>query len=247
MEEVLAKIRPHTSSSLPHQRAPATILRALEETFREQDTENTPTAYYATLLTTLEGILQKNDTSLGDGDVLPADLYLLALVIPFVSQNVVRSNISTILKLTAPLFPKLLPHAPPLRSQLTIYGTLFLSLDRSQLETKGIRQAFASVLQLCLDQRPKVRKKACGVVKDVLASPPPPMARHPYADQVAEWIKSALVTATAGGLHRLKSSRNLAEDPSAERSIHVLALVRLVLRNLPPPVSAAILTILTCC
>jgi ribosomal RNA-processing protein 12 len=238
MEEVLAKIRPHTLSSLPHQKTPAALLHALEATFREQNTERTPTAYFAALLTSIDGTLAKNDTNLGDGDVLPAEIYLLALVIPFVSPSVIRANLHTILSLTAPLFPTLMAYAPPLRSQLTIYSTIFLSLDRSQLETQGIRQSFASILQLCLDPRPKVRKKACGVVWDVLAAPPPPMARHPYADQVAEWIQSALGDRVIGNAPRSKSSGKVKDMSSAtDAALHILFFLRPVLRNLPPSVS----------
>jgi ribosomal RNA-processing protein 12 len=72
MEEALGKIRPHTSSSLAHQKTPATLLHALEATFQEQKTEKSPTAYFAALLTTLDGTLQKKDIGLGDGDVLPS-------------------------------------------------------------------------------------------------------------------------------------------------------------------------------
>jgi ribosomal RNA-processing protein 12 len=236
LEQALAKIRPHTSSNLPHQKTPATLLYALEATFQEQTTQRSPTAYFAALLTTLESTLHKNDISWGDGDVLPAELYLLALVAPFVSPPIIRANLNTLLSLTAPLFPLLLAHAPPLRSQLTIYHAIFLSLDKSQLETQGIRQAFASILQLCVDSRPKVRRKAADLVKDLLSQPPSPMARHPYADRAAEWVKTALGEASSGVL-RSKSS---LEVPGPETAIHVLALLRPITSYLPPSVSICI-------
>ena len=53
VEATLSKIRPHTSSSLAHQKAPATLLRAIEATFHEQNTGSSATAYFAALLTTL--------------------------------------------------------------------------------------------------------------------------------------------------------------------------------------------------
>jgi ribosomal RNA-processing protein 12 len=233
MDDALAKIRPHTSSSLPHQRSPANLLVALESTFNEQTTEASPTAYFAALLTTLDATIQKQDVALGDGDVLPAELYLLALIVPFVATPVIQTNLKTILALTGSLFPSLIPHAPALRSQLALYHVVFQSLDRSQLETPGIRQSFASILQLCIDPRPKVRKKAANVVRDMLASPPVPMARHPYAEAVADWAKSALAKVNSGPLPRAK-----APDASgAEIAIHILAFLRPVLSNLPPPVS----------
>jgi ribosomal RNA-processing protein 12 len=233
MDDALAKIRPHTSSSLPHQKSPANLLTALESTFNEQSTEPSPTAYFAALLTTLDATIQKGDVSLGEGDVLPAELYLLALIVPFVAAPVIQTNLKTILSLTGPLFPSLIPHAPALRSQLALYHVIFQSLDRSQLETPGIRQSFASILQLCIDPRPKVRKKAASVIQSVLASPPTPLARHPYSEAVADWVKSALSKVNTGPLSRAK-----APDASgAEIAIHILAFLRPVLSNLPPTVS----------
>jgi ribosomal RNA-processing protein 12 len=233
MDEALAKIRPHTSSSLPHQRSPANLLVALESTFKEQTTDASPTAYFAALLTTLDATIQKQDVALGDGDILPAELYLLALIVPFVATPIIQTNLNTMLALTGSLFPSLIPHAPALRSQVALYHIVFRSLDRSQLEIPGIRQSFASILQLCIDPRPKVRKKAANVVQDVLASPPVPMARHPYAEAVTDWVKSTLSSVNSGPLPRTKSP--VAEG--AETAIHVLAFLRPVLSNLPTPVS----------
>ncbi|KAK7035453.1 pre-rRNA processing protein [Paramarasmius palmivorus] len=235
MEQALSKIRVHKFSSLLHQKAPANLLIALESTLDEQKTERTPTAYFAALLTTLDGTIQKKDVSLNEGDVLPAELYLLALVSPFVAVPVIRANLNTLLSLTAPLFPSLLQHAPPLRSQLTLYHVVFSALDRSQLETHGIRQAFATILQLCLDPRPKVRKKAAEVVKDVLSKPPSPLARHPYADRVADWTVSNL-----SNTGKSSASKNPGSD--AESHIHVLAMLRPILPYIPPSTYPTITT-----
>lgn len=238
LEQALSKIRPHTSSSLQHQKAPATLLRALEATFREQNTEKSPTAYFAALLTTLEGTLQASRTSgpsLGEGDVLPAELYLLALVTPFVPAPVIRSNLNTVINLSAPLFPTLVPHAPPLRSQLTFYSAIFAALERPQLEAPGLRQAFGSILHLCLDPRPKVRKKATELVSDVLWNPPPPMLLHPYAERTAEWVKASFEELTAGGLPKFKGKK--ADTDGSDTAIHLLAFLRPVLGSLPPSVS----------
>ncbi|KAJ3546583.1 hypothetical protein NM688_g5502 [Phlebia brevispora] len=248
IEQALSKIRPHTSSSLAHQKAPAVLLQALEATFREQNTDRTPTAYFAALLTTLDSTLQTaraSGPSFGEGDVLPAELYLLALVIPYVAHPVIRSNLNTILSLTAPLFPALVPHAPPLRSQLTIYATVLHALEKPQLETPGLRQAFGSLLHLCLDPRPKVRKKAAELVKDVLSSPPPPLIRHPYADRVAEWTISSLGELTEGGIPKFKGKK--AETDGTDTAIHLLTFLRPVLPMLPssslPTITASLLTL----
>jgi ribosomal RNA-processing protein 12 len=234
MEDALAKIRPHVSSNLAHQKTPAKLLLAVEATLKDQKTEATPTAYFAAVLTILDGTIQKKELSLEEGDVLPAELYLLAFIIPFVPPPVIRANLNTLLSLTAPLFPALEPHAPALRSQLAIYQALLTAIDRSQLETQGIRQAFASVLQICVDGRPKVRRKAADVVKEIISCPPAPLSIHPYSERVAVWAISILEEVAAGPLSRSKSSKQ--QGQSGEAGIHLVAFLRTALPHLPPPV-----------
>jgi ribosomal RNA-processing protein 12 len=238
MDEALAKIRPHTTSSLPHQKAPATLLRALESTFDEQNTERSPTAYYAALLTTLDGTIQReraSGLSLEEGDVLPSELYLLSIITPFVPHPVVRTHLDTLISLTSPLFPVLHTHAPPLRSQLALYSAIFAALDRPQLETPGVRQSFATILQLTLDSRPKVRRKAVDVIREMLESPPAPMLHHPYAERVAEWVKTALAEASANPISKIKGKK--VETDGSDTAIHLLAFIRPILLKLPPSVS----------
>ncbi|KAG5221477.1 armadillo-type protein [Salix suchowensis] len=181
METALSKIRHHTGSSLPHQKTPATLLVALESALDEQKAERTPTAYFAGLLTTLEGTLQKNDRNVGEGDVLPAELYLLAFVAPFVPTPVIRTNLETILTLTSPLFPLLSSHAPPLRSQLSLYQSLpaitsnLLTLPRlgnpylSQSAYSILADLFSAAIQ---DSSSGVDQKIPDVLTVVISSPP---------------------------------------------------------------------------
>ena len=243
LDLALSKIRPQTASSLEHQKAPANLLRALEATIDEKKTERTSTAYFAALLTALGGTLQNDDDAssdlaLDEGDMIPAELYLLALIAPFVPPPVVRGNLSTILSLTSPLFPPLMTHAPPLRSQIGLYGSVLNALDSSQLDIQGIRQCFASILQLCLDGRPKVRKRAAEVIKDVLSSPPTPLIRHPYSDRVAEWVKSTLTDIITNAVSR--SKRSTYNLDAAEVALHLLAFLRQVILGLPPSVSRSL-------
>ncbi|KAI5890624.1 rRNA processing protein RRP12 [Schizophyllum commune H4-8] len=231
MEETLAKIRVHTTSAAPAHKTPATLLVAVESTIRDQKLEPTPTAYLGLLLTTLSGTLERKDVSFNEGDTLPAELYLLALVAPFVPQPVVRAKLSTIISLTAPLFPHLTPHAAALRHQLTIYDVVLQALDRSQLDAQGVRQVFASILQLCTDPRPKIRKKAAEVVRNVISHPPTPLLQHPYGERVAEWAKAQLTeTSTKPVFHG--KGKQTGPDP-ADAAIYVLQVLRPVIPFLP--------------
>lgn len=241
MDAALSKIRPHTSSSLPHQKAPANLLVALEATFKEQNAERTPTAYFAGLITALESSVRNEagKYSLGDGDILPAELYLLALVAPFVPAPVIRNNLNTLILFTSPLWPALQSHPPPLRSQLSLYNALLRALDKSHLEVLSVRQSFATILQLCVDSRPKVRKRAADLVHDVLASPPTPLMRHPYSEKTGEWVVNALSDINVFGSSKQKGKKGSEDAIGA--AIHLLAFLRLVLQYLPSSVSSFIL------
>jgi ribosomal RNA-processing protein 12 len=110
---------------------------------------------------------------------------------------------------------------------------IFQSLDRSQLEAQGVRQTFASILQICIDPRPKVRKKAADLVKEVLANPPTPLVRHPYAEQVAESLNHTLAEVNAGPLVKGKASTQVVA-PGAESAIHALAFLNPIVGYLLP-------------
>ncbi|KAI6040319.1 armadillo-type protein [Pisolithus marmoratus] len=242
MEDALAKIRPHTRSPIAHQKSPADLLQALESTFKDKGTDRTPTAYFAALITTLDETIRKKETALGDGDILPAELYLLGLVSPFVPHAVMQTHLNTLLSLTAPLFPSLNAHAPSMRSQMSLYNAIFCSLDRSQLDVPNVRQSFATVLQLCVDPRPKVRKRAVDLISDVLSNPPSPLSRHPYAQRVAEWLHTSLQQASTGVLSKSKIDGRSSD--SADVAIHLLALLRPVLPNLPLEIIPSIISVL---
>ena len=135
MAYALAKIHPHTSPSLVHQKALATLFHVIKATFHEQNTEPSATAYFSALLTTLDGSRasfqssRASGSALSNSDVLPAMLYLLAAVATYVSRPVICSHLSTIITLTSPLFPALSTQAPSLRSQLVLYGNVLLAFN----------------------------------------------------------------------------------------------------------------------
>ncbi|KAG8705738.1 hypothetical protein FRC08_001489 [Ceratobasidium sp. 394] len=203
-DEALEKIKAHKNSKLSHQKTPAVLLVALEQTFAEQvsPTPRSPVAYCAALCATLERAIKgpaENGGEIGmeEGDLVPGALYVLAAVLPHVPTPVVRAQLPTFLPLLAPLLPLSLKHAPALRSLLSVLSALWAPLDASTLTgTPLLRNAWASVLQLCVDSRPKIRKKAQEVVKAVLSAPPAPMARHPYADQTAQSLLGLITDVT---------------------------------------------------
>lgn len=244
----LAKIRPHTTSKQDHQRKPAQLLVALEATLQENtgSSPQNPTAYFAALITTLEGCIGKDDLNLEDGATLPAVLYLLALVLPFVPDPVIRSHVSQVFQLIPPLLPLATPtHAPSLRSIITILGTAITSLDQGQVlstvstssafplafsysaTATAIRQTFSSLLELVIDPRPKVRKRAAESIKTILETPPSPLAFHPWSNFVADWSCNVVAQAAETGVV-LSAGKKGGSNERVEQLIHLLAFLRTV-------------------
>ena len=222
LQVALSKIRPHTSSNLAHQKKPAQLLVALEATIQSTSGNSsspaTPTAsaYFAVLVTTLQGTLIRNEKSLNDSDVLPATLYLIAIVIPFVPPALLRSQSSTLLSTLVPLLPHTHSHAPSLKSLVTIFGVFISSLDSHSLDAPGLRNAFSTLVEHIIDPRPKVRRKAAEAIRDILSNPPPPLQAHPWRVQVGEWACAVLQT----------------QGAEPETLIHLLASLKMLVPRL---------------
>ncbi|EJT97410.1 NUC173-domain-containing protein [Dacryopinax primogenitus] len=234
LQEELEKIRPHVTAALPNQKAPALLLVAIEDTLQEQNANLTPVAYFAALVSTLEQQVKKEHEegtlSLGEADVLPSVLYLLALVVPQVSSAVLRTHTHTALGVLAPLLNPLSNSAPPLRSLLGIYQAWLPHLESSQLHTPLVRQSFATITEYSLDPRPKVRKKAQDVVQAVLASPPAPALIHPYAVDVADYILRQLddVVGKSGALRAKDKAKAGKANTGMEIGIWSCAFVKTI-------------------
>ncbi|KAG8861736.1 hypothetical protein FRB96_002694 [Tulasnella sp. 330] len=197
LEETLSKIKCHVGSSAPSQKAPALLLRALEAAMTEQSTAPTPVAYFASLITTLDQALKRASQSgdisnLDEGAILPATLYLLGAVLPTVPSMIIRTNLPTLLPMITQLFPTLTQHPSPLCSQIVIFGALLRSLEAPQFSTPQLRQSYASMLELTMDPRQKVRSQAQYAIKEVLRLPPSPMVMHPYLEQTADYVMGIL-------------------------------------------------------
>lgn len=241
LQAALAKIRPHTSSNLAHQKKPAQLLVALESTIQSTSGNSaTPTAsaYFAVLVTTLQGALIRNEKSLDDGDVLPATLYLIAIVIPFVPPALLRSQSPTLLSILAPLLPHTNSHAPSLRSLITIFGAFISSLDSHSLDAPGLRNAFSTLVDHTIDPRPKVRRKAIEAVRDILSNPPPPLQVHPWRVRVGEWACAVLQTQSAEPetlIHLLASLKMLVPRLIAREHVKTLTTHLLILPKISNP------------
>ncbi|KAI9775807.1 MAG: hypothetical protein M1839_000858 [Geoglossum umbratile] len=225
----LDKIR---SPNLQNQRQTAVVLSAVEDTLRDQKTDFTPTAYFAAVLALLNQSISSS-AGIVNKDLATSVVYLLDLVTPFTPAPLLRSKFSQILTHLAPALthpeaeaPLLKPAIGCLESLLTAQDSAGWQLPPSQI---GPRRAIAGLLNLAVDHRPKVRKRAQDALTKVLKNPPPsPSVDHPAADMCAETsLRSLSQLAKATG--RKQKHRSHKDDHHHDPSlIHSLQLVKTV-------------------
>lgn len=245
LAQSLDKIRHQTTSNLVHQKRPATLLLAIEATLTEEsETALTPVAYFAALLSTLEQIasLPADQQQVADpeGETLAAVLYLLAMVLPYTPASIIRTRTSSLLEVLAPLLATLKESAPAIKSLFAIFATLFLSLDNATLTSSlHYKQIYNTLLSFLVDGRPKVRRKAQEVVTSLLANPPAPSTKHPYANRTAEFVLESLKESLREGKKGGKRKQQAEGTPSDEatRAIALCAFIKSIGKDWPATVS----------
>jgi ribosomal RNA-processing protein 12 len=199
----------------------ASVLEGVESAFKERNTQPTPTAYFAALLSLLD-----NKT------LAQPVVYLLDIVTPFTPEPLLRARFTQILTILAPVLSQPDAEAPLIRSSIGCLESLLLAQDAAAWEMSaaqvGPRRAVGGLLSLALDPRPKVRKRAQEALRKVLKNPPPsPSLDHPAAAMCAETAMMSLraVAEKAAQSRKEKKGSETAHDPEL---IHALQLVKTV-------------------
>jgi ribosomal RNA-processing protein 12 len=209
----------------------AVVLAGIEELLTQQRDAFTPTAYFSALLALLgrqvssEGIVNKETAT--------SIIYLLDLVTPHVPAPLLRSKFAEILTSLAPALTHADAEAPLLRSSIGCLESLLVLQDArawalAQTEISP-RRAVAGLLQIAVDARPKVRKRAQEALAKVLANPPPsPSLDHPAADMCAETALKMLKDTAEAASKAKKAKGHKAEQGSEPGLIHALQLIKTV-------------------
>lgn len=207
------------------------LLSAIEDTLRQQNSEFTPTAYFAALLSLLSRQVTAQD--IANKDTAAATIYLLDLITPHVPAPLLRSKFTEILTSLAPALTHQDADAPLLRSSIGCLESLLTVQDARAWELPQTvispRRAVAGLLQISIDHRPKVRKRAQEALAKVLSnSPPSPSLDHPAADMCAETGLKMLhdIAEAAAKSRKQKGSKNTDnKDPDL---IHALQLIKTI-------------------
>lgn len=230
LAERLAHIR--DNPKLQNQQQTAVVLSAVEDTLKDQKSEQTPTAYFAALLSLL-GQFISSSAGIVNKDVAGAIVYLLDLVTPHVPAPLLRSKFTQILTSLAPALTHTDADAPFLRSSIGCLVSLLVvqdgqawALPQSQI---GPRRAVAGLLALAVDHRPKVRKQAqAGLSKVLQNGPPSPSFDHPAADMCAETALRSFGDLAAMSSQSKKRRANGEAQQNEPGLIHALQLVKTI-------------------
>ena len=118
-----------------------------------------------------------------------------------------------------------------LRSSIGCLESLLIAQDSASWELSvsqiSPRRAVAGLLNLALDHRPKVRRRAQDAIKKVLRNPPPsPSLDHPAADMSAQTAAKNLEDLAAKSAQARKGKKS--DTPHEPALIHALQLVKTV-------------------
>ncbi|CAN6674488.1 ribosomal RNA-processing protein 12 [Trichomonascus vanleenenianus] len=219
--ERLDKIRAQKNSKLANQSHVALILSAVDENLEDDKAERSAAAYFVSFLALAEQAFSgKVDQQLASSAV-----YLLDIVAPFTSAALLKSKFPIILEKLVPALVSEDSTAALLRSSIGVLEALLLAQDvqgwQIPMTEVSPRQATSGLLQMAVDPRPKVRKRAQDAITRILANPPPsPKLEHPAGSLCAEF-----------SLHNVKqkiseAKRSKKHDEHNADLIHALQLVR---------------------
>ncbi|KFG87065.1 ribosomal RNA-processing protein 12 [Metarhizium anisopliae] len=226
LAEKLDKIK---SPGLEGQKRNVVVLQAVESTIKEQNAAPTPTGYFAALLALLQQAISNGSVNT---ELATPVVYLLDTVTPYTPQPLLRSRFTQILTLLAPVLLMQDAEAILIRTSTGCLESLLLAQDAPSWELSvsqiGPRRAVAGLLNLSLDHRPKIRKRAQDALKKVLKNPPPsPSLDHPAADMCAQTALKNLedLAGKVADARKGKKSSDTTHDPAL---IHALHLVKTV-------------------
>ncbi|PKS12231.1 hypothetical protein jhhlp_001530 [Lomentospora prolificans] len=222
LQEKLDKIK---SPGLQSQQKNSLILQAVEATLKEQKTSQTATSYFAALLALLNQPNNANNT-----EILTSVVYLLDVVTPHAPQPLLRAKFTQILSILAPLLQRKDAEAILLRSSIGCLESLLLAQDSAAWELSvsqvGPRMAVFDLLNLSLNPKPKVRKRALDALKHVLRTPPPsPSLDHPASDMCAHSAMKHLENLAETAAKARKHKNSTDQDPAL---VHALQLIKAI-------------------
>ncbi|KAJ2163102.1 pre-rRNA processing protein [Coemansia sp. RSA 552] len=213
LETQLQKLRGQVGAKVPHQQQQAAMLLAIEDTIKEQQAAADPASYFAALLTLLE-----QQAGAGKAAISGSAMFLLSLVLPHVSQTVLRAKFTTMMAVLSQSLDLGSADVALLRSVIACLEAVLLAQDAGSWRQAIAQATFRSLLQLSTDSKPKIRKRAQEAASGLLSKPPPPTVVHPAAPIAVRHVLETLANAKA----------------DTQSAMHILQLVKQTEMVWPP-------------
>lgn len=240
LEDKLGQIRQQINSKLENQKHVAIILSAVEENMDEQQVAaKNIVNYLISLMSLLDQAINPETHEIVELQISTSVAYLLDIVLKYTPKQLLRSKFADILTKFAPCITDEKAEAPLIRSAVGCLETLLVAQDaQSWNNTHNLSIApsrgLNGLLELSLDPRPKVRKRAQEAVGNIMSNPPAsPTAEHVAAPLVAEFSISALASAveevSSTSNKKIRAQGGLKELNA--KAIHILKLINTVLSS----------------
>ncbi|AET41149.1 mRNA-binding protein RRP12 Ecym_7314 [Eremothecium cymbalariae DBVPG len=237
LEERLSRIRSQCNSKLDNQKHIAIILSAVEENMDEQQATNKNfVSYLISFMSLLDQSIDATTNQIQDVQLASSSTYLLDLLFQFTQKKILRSKFSELLMKIAPCITDERATPPLIRSAIGCLESLLIAQDAQawnntqQLAVNPVR-GLSGLLELSLDARSKIRKRAQDGISKILSNPPPsPSTEHIAAPIIANFAVKALASILdeASNISNKKLRAMGGSEDLNSRVIRVLKLINTI-------------------
>ena len=194
LEDKLSKIRQQVTSKLENQKHIAIILTAVEENIEGHDTNDTSKnliSYMIALMSLLDQAVDPETHAIKDLQLATSATYLLDIIFQYSAKKLLRSKFADLLTKIAPCITDEKAEPLLIRSAIGCLASLLVAQDTQAWNnthnlTITPMRGLQGLLELSLDPRPKIRKRALEAIHKILENPPvAPTAEHVAAGTIA--------------------------------------------------------------
>lgn len=239
LDDRLSKVRSQINSKLDNQKHIAILLSAVEENVDRNDTSKSLVGYMIAFMSLLDQAIDQETREIKDLQLASSSSYLLDIIFQYCPKKLLRARFAEILTKLAPCITDENAQAPLIRAAIGCLESLLIAQDaQAWNNTMDLsitpKRGLQGLLELSLDPRPKVRKRAQDSIHAILANPPAaPTAEHVASISIAAFtikaLEEVLEEAATTSKKKLKAQKGAAEEELNSRIIRALRLISAVI------------------
>ncbi|CCF56475.1 hypothetical protein KAFR_0B01760 [Kazachstania africana CBS 2517] len=196
LEDKLSNIRAQINSKLDNQKHIAIILSAVEENIKDHATNDTSknlVNYLVSFMSLLDQAMDSTTHEIKDLQLATSATYLLDIIFHYCPKKLLRAQFAEVLTKIAPCITDEKAEAPIIRSGVGCLEALLIAQDTQAWNnthdlTITPKRGLQGLLELSLDHRPKIRKRACEAISNILLNPPvAPTPEHVASSLISDF------------------------------------------------------------